>query len=130
ETFSNVVKLGRTHLQDAVPMTLGQEIGAWATQVEAAAAGVRAALPALRTVPQGGTAVGTGLNAPAGFAARFADELTALAATEFTTARDRFALMAAHDGFVAASGTLNTAAAALTKIANDVRLLGSGPRAG
>ncbi len=125
-----VVKLGRTHLQDAVPMTLGQEIGAWASQVEAAGAGIRAALPALRAVPQGGTAIGTGLNAPAGFSNRFADELTALAGSEFTAAGDRFVLMAAHDGFVAASGALNTAAVALTKVANDVRLLGSGPRAG
>ncbi|BBK41600.1 fumarate hydratase class II [Allostella vacuolata] len=130
EAFADVVKLGRTHLQDAVPMTLGQEIGAWAYQVEAAATGVRAAVPALRAVPQGGTAVGTGLNAPAGFAVRFADELSALAGTGFTPAADRFAYMAAHDAFVAASGALNTAAVALTKVANDVRLLASGPRAG
>ncbi|WP_374448420.1 class II fumarate hydratase [Stella sp.] len=128
--FADIVKLGRTHLQDAVPMTLGQEIGAWATQVEAAASGVRAALPALRAVPQGGTAVGTGLNAPAGFAVRFARELTALAGSEFTPAADRFATMAAHDAFVAASGALNVAAVALTKVGNDVRLLASGPRAG
>ena len=128
--FADIVKLGRTHLQDAVPMTLGQEIGAWATQVEAAAAGVRATVPALRAVPQGGTAVGTGLNAPDGFAARFAAELTGLAGTGFTSAPDRFAAMAAHDAFVAASGALNTAAVALTKVANDVRLLASGPRAG
>lgn len=128
--FADVVKLGRTHLQDAVPMTLGQEFGAWATQVEQAAAGVSAALPALRAVPQGGTAVGTGLNAPSGFAVRFAAELTTLAGTEFTPAADRFASMAAHDAFVAASGALNTAAVALTKIGNDVRLLASGPRAG
>ncbi|BBK33050.1 fumarase class II [Stella humosa] len=128
--FTDVVKLGRTHLQDAVPMTLGQEIGAWAYQVEAAAHGLRHALPALRQVPQGGTAVGTGLNAPAGFSARFAQELTALAGSSFAPAEDRFAYMAAHDAFVAASGALNTAAVALTKVANDVRLLASGPRAG
>ncbi|MCC7276639.1 MAG: class II fumarate hydratase, partial [Alphaproteobacteria bacterium] len=128
--FADVVKLGRTHLQDAVPMTLGQEVGAWATQVEDAADGVRAALTRLRAVPQGGTAVGTGLNAPEGFAARFAVELSRLAGSEFVPARDRFAAMAAHDAFVAASGALNALAVALTKVGNDVRLLGSGPRAG
>jgi len=128
--FADVVKLGRTHLQDAVPMTLGQEIGAWARQVELGIARVEATLPDLRRIPQGGTAIGTGLNAPAGFRAAFAEALSAIAGTAFGPADDLFEAMAAHDAFVAASGALNTLAVSLTKIANDVRLLASGPRSG
>ena len=111
-------------------MTLGQEVGGWASQVEDAIAWVETATERLRPVPQGGTAIGTGLNAPAGFDQRFAEEISALAGSRFTVARDKFAAMAAHDAFVACSGALNTLAVALTKIANDVRLLASGPRGG
>ncbi|MBL8808455.1 MAG: class II fumarate hydratase [Rhodospirillales bacterium] len=128
--LAGVVKLGRTHLQDAVPMTLGQEIGAWAMQVELGIARVEGTLPRLYRVAQGGTAVGTGLNAHKGFAARFAQELARLSNLPFMPAEDKFEAIAAHDALVECSGVLCTLAASLNKIANDVRLLASGPRAG
>jgi fumarate hydratase class II len=128
--FAGVIKLGRTHLQDAVPMTLGQEIGAWARQVELGIARVEGSLPRLYRVAQGGTAVGTGLNAHKGFAAKFAQELARLANLPFMPAEDKFEAIAAHDALVECSGVLCTLAASLNKIANDVRLLASGPRAG
>jgi fumarate hydratase class II len=128
--FAGIVKTGRTHLMDATPLTLGDEVGAWATQVEAGAGRVRAVLPELCHIAQGATAVGTGLNAPGGFDAAFAVELTALTGRHFVPAADKFAAIAAHDALVAASGTLNALAAALFKIAGDVRLLASGPRCG
>jgi fumarate hydratase class II len=115
---------------DATPLTVGQEVSGWAAQVAAAADGVAAALPGLRELAIGGTAVGTGLNAPAGFADGVIGELGAITGRRFVAAPNRFAAIAAHDAIVAASGTLRTAAVALTKVANDVRLLGSGPRAG
>ncbi len=128
--LAGAVKIGRTHLQDAVPMTLGQEIGAWARQVELGLVRIEQILPRLYRVAQGGTAIGTGLNADPGFAAAFARELAALAGLPFLPAEDKFEAMAAHDALVECSGTLNTIAAGLHKIANDVRLLASGPRAG
>ncbi len=128
--FARVVKIGRTHLQDAVPLTLGQEFGAHARQVELGIARVEATLPRLYAVAQGGTAVGTGLNAHKGFAARFAQELAQLTALPFMPASDKFEAIAAHDAMIECSGALNTLAASLTKIANDIRLLASGPRSG
>ncbi len=127
---AGIIKLGRTHLQDAVPMTLGQEIGAWARQVELGIARVEGVLPRLYRVAQGGTAVGTGLNAHKGFAAKFAQELARLSNLPFMPAEDKFEAIAAHDALVECSGALCTLAASLNKIANDVRLLASGPRAG
>jgi fumarate hydratase class II len=128
--FASLIKIGRTHLQDAVPMTLGQEVGAWARQVELGIARVEGTLTRLSWVAQGGTAVGTGLNAHPGFAARFAQELAALTGYPFMPSPDKFEAMAAHDAMVECSGALNTVAASLMKIGNDVRLLASGPRAG
>ena len=111
-------------------MTLGQEVGAWARQVELGIARVEGTLTRLSWVAQGGTAVGTGLNAHPGFAARFAQELAALTGHPFMPSPDKFEAMAAHDAMVECSGALNTVAASLMKIGNDVRLLASGPRAG
>jgi fumarate hydratase class II len=128
--YATVVKIGRTHLQDAVPMTLGQEIGAWAAQVRRGTAGVEAALAALAELPIGGTAVGTGLNAPPEFAARMVAELSALTGRALREAPDKFEGLAAHEALAAASAALRTLAGALMKIANDVRWLGSGPRGG
>ncbi len=128
--FADIVKIGRTHLQDATPLTLGDAVGAWACQTELAIERVEAALPRLYRVAQGGTAVGTGVNAPAGFATAFAEELAALTGLPFVTAPNKFEALAAHDAVVEASGALNTVAASLMKIANDIRLLGSGPRCG
>lgn len=128
--FAAIVKIGRTHLQDATPLTLGQEFSGYATQVEHGIARIEAALPRLRALAQGGTAVGTGLNAKAGFDRRFAAEVAALTGLPFETAGNKFEAIAAHDAVVEASGALNTVAASLMKIANDVRFLASGPRCG
>ncbi len=130
EQFAGIVKIGRTHLQDAIPLTLGQEAGAWAWQVEAAATRLRAIQPELMLLAQGGTAVGTGLNAPVGFDRAVCAEIARLTGLPFEPAPDKFAQLAAHDALVALSGMLNAAAVALIKVANDVRLLGSGPRCG
>ncbi len=130
EAFRDVVKIGRTHLQDATPLTLGQEFAGYATQVEAVLAGVKKALPEIYELAQGGTAVGTGLNAPTDFDLIFCEEVAALTGLPFVPAANKFAALAAHDALVAFSGTLNTTAVACMKIANDIRLLGSGPRAG
>ena len=130
EEFATIVKIGRTHLQDAVPLTLGQEFGAYATQVELGITRVEATLARLYSIAQGGTAVGTGLNAHVGFAARFAQELARLTSRPFMPATDKFEALAAHDALVECSGALNTVAASLMKIGNDIRLLGSGPRCG
>jgi fumarate hydratase class II len=127
--FAKIIKMGRTHLQDATPLTLGQEFSGYAEQVKAATARVRSTLPALLALAQGGTAVGTGLNAAAGFDARFAAEASKITGRRFRVAPNKFAALAAHDAVVEASGALNTLATALMKIANDIRLLGSGPRA-
>ena len=128
--FADIVKVGRTHLQDATPLTLGQEFSGYASQIEDALARIEVARSTLYPLAQGGTAVGTGINCPPGFAEAFAGEVAALTGLPYTTARNKFAALAAHDAVVDVSGTLNTLAAALMKIANDVRLLGSGPRAG
>jgi fumarate hydratase class II len=130
EAFAATLKIGRTHLQDAVPMTLGQEFGAWASQVADARGRVAESLPGLCAVAQGGTAVGTGLNAHPRFAATFCAELLRLTLLPFRSAADRFAALAGHDALVACSGDLNVLATALMKLGNDIRLLASGPRAG
>ncbi|MGH3876149.1 MAG: class II fumarate hydratase [Actinophytocola sp.] len=128
--WTSVVKSGRTHLMDAVPVTLGQEAGAWAAQVRYGVERLRSCLPRLAELPIGGTAVGSGLNAPNGFGAAVAAELASLTDLPLTEARDHFEAQATQDGVVEASGQLRTVAVALYKIANDVRWLGSGPRTG
>jgi fumarate hydratase class II len=128
--FKDVVKIGRTHLQDAVPMLLGQEFGGYAEQVEACTVRVRAALEGMYELPLGGTAVGTGLNAPAGFAAGTISEIATRTRLPFREARNHFEAQAAQDSVSFLSGALKTCAVALTKIANDIRWLASGPRAG
>src|SRR6185295_6303468 len=130
ERWDGIVKIGRTHLQDATPLTLGQEFSGYATQVGDNIERIEGLLPRLYRLAQGGTAVGTGLNAPEGFGADFAKEMANLTRLPFTTAPNKFAEMAAHDQMVELSGILNTLAVSLTKIANDIRLLGSGPRSG
>jgi fumarate hydratase class II len=128
--WDGIVKIGRTHLQDATPLTLGQEFSGYAAQIEANVGRLEQLLPRLYRLAQGGTAVGTGLNAPAGFADAFAKEIANLTRLPFTSAPNKFAEMAAHDTMVELSGALNTLAVSLTKIANDIRLMGSGPRCG
>jgi fumarate hydratase class II len=128
--WDRIVKIGRTHLQDATPLTLGQEFSGYAAQVDACIDRVEDVLPRLMQLAQGGTAVGTGLNAPKGFADDFAKEVSNLTQLPFTSAPNKFAELAAHDTLVELSGVLNVIAVALTKIANDIRLLGSGPRCG
>jgi len=128
--FGKIVKIGRTHLQDATPLTLGQEFSGYATQVKYAIARVKGSLPRLSQLAQGGTAVGTGLNTKIGFDKKFADEVAKLTKLPFKTAENKFEALAAHDAIVEMSGVMNTIAASLMKIANDVRLLGSGPRCG
>ena len=130
ESWDRIVKIGRTHLQDATPLTLGQEFSGYAFQIESGIARVEAVLPRLYQLAQGGTAVGTGLNAPKGFAERFAAEIAQLTRLPFETAPNKFEALAAHDTLVELSGVLNVIAVSLTKIANDIRLLGSGPRCG
>jgi fumarate hydratase class II len=128
--FAAIVKIGRTHLQDATPLTLGQEFSGYAQQVRYGIARVEAALPAVLRLAQGGTAVGTGLNAKKGFAEAFAEEVAKLTGLPFVSAPNKFEALATHDSLVELSGVLNTLAVSLMKIANDFRLLGSGPRCG
>ena len=128
--FADIVKIGRTHLQDATPVTLGQEFGAYARQIELGIARVEACLPRLYPLAQGGTAVGTGLNARPEFAERFVSKLVELSGLPFTSAVNKFEALAAHDALVEVSGAFNVIAASAMKIANDIRLLGSGPRSG
>ncbi len=129
--WRTVVKSGRTHLMDAVPVTLGQEFGGYARQVEAGIERVKATLPRLGELAIGGTAVGTGLNAPDGFGAKVVDVLVKVTGlTELSTAKDSFEAQAARDGLVEASGALKTIAVSFTKIANDIRWMGSGPLTG
>jgi fumarate hydratase class II len=128
--WHDVVKIGRTHLQDATPLTLGQEFSGYARQVALGVERAKAALTRLYPLAQGGTAVGTGLNARIGFAEGVAAELAQMCGLPFVTADNKFEALAAHDAVVEASGQLNTIAASLFKIANDIRLLGSGPRCG
>src|SRR5687767_2067552 len=130
EAWDRIVKIGRTHLQDATPLTLGQEFSGYAYQIEAGIARVRAAMPRVYQLAQGGTAVGTGLNAPKGFGEKFAAEIANLTRLPFETAPNKFEALATHDALVELSGVLNVIAVSLTKIANDIRLLGSGPRCG
>jgi fumarate hydratase class II len=128
--FKDIIKIGRTHLQDATPVTLGQEFSAYATQIKYGVARVKSCLPRLSQLAQGGTAVGTGLNCKKGFAELFAKQVSHITNIPFTTAENKFEAMAAHDAVVEASGALNTLSCSLMKIANDIRLLGSGPRCG
>lgn len=130
KAFKDIVKIGRTHLQDATPLTLGQEFSGYTTQMQYAIERVKTALPRLLCLAQGGTAVGTGLNAKPGFAEAFAKEVATYTGLKFITAENKFEALAAHDAFVEMSGMLTTIAASLYKIANDIRLLGSGPRSG
>ena len=128
--WDGIVKIGRTHLQDATPLTLGQEFSGYSRQIADNIERIEGVLPRLCRLAQGGTAVGTGLNAPEGFAEAFAKEMANLTRLPFTSAPNKFAELAAHDTMVELSGVLNTLAVSLTKIANDIRLLGSGPRSG
>ncbi|SDS73423.1 class II fumarate hydratase [Pseudomonas oryzae] len=127
---ADLVKTGRTHLMDATPITFGQELSAFVAQLELADQAIHAALPAVCQLAQGGTAVGTGLNAPQGFAEAIAREISELSGQLFVSAPNKFAALAGHEPLVALSGALKTLAVALMKLANDLRLLGSGPRAG
>jgi len=128
--FSDIVKIGRTHLQDATPLTLGQEFSGYAAQLEQADRHLHGALPHLCELALGGTAVGTGLNAPEGYAEKVAAELARLTGLPFVSAPNKFEVMAAADALVHAHGALKTLAASLMKIANDVRWMASGPRSG
>ncbi len=130
DAFQDIVKIGRTHLQDATPLTLGQEFSGYAAQVSYGIGRVKGALPQLYRLAQGGTAVGTGLNAKPGFAEAFAEEVAAFTGLPFVTAENKFEALATHDSLVDVHGHLNTLAVSLMKIANDIRLLGSGPRSG
>ena len=130
EEFDDIVKIGRTHLQDAVPLTLGQEFSGYVAQLDDAVERIESTLPGLFELAIGGTAVGTGLNSPAGFGEKAAARIAELTGLPFTAASNTFAALAAHDALVFSHGAIRTLAAALMKIANDVRWLGSGPRSG
>ncbi|ACG77198.1 fumarate hydratase class II protein [Phenylobacterium zucineum HLK1] len=130
EEFAHIIKIGRTHTQDATPLTLGQEFGGYAHQVAMSVRRIKETLYGLYELAQGGTAVGTGLNAPVGFAELVAEKIAKITHLPFVTAPNKFEALAAHDAMVFSHGAINTAAAALFKIANDIRFLGSGPRSG
>ncbi|MBV9993157.1 MAG: class II fumarate hydratase [Alphaproteobacteria bacterium] len=130
DEFKDIIKIGRTHTQDATPLTLGQEFSGYVTQVSNGIERVEQTLPKLMELAQGGTAVGTGLNAPKGFAEEVAGRIAAITGLAFTSAPNKFEALAAHDAMVFSHGAINTLAASLFKIANDIRLLGSGPRSG
>ncbi|MEO1043000.1 MAG: class II fumarate hydratase [Pseudomonadota bacterium] len=130
EAFKDIIKIGRTHLQDATPLTLGQEFSGYVAMLDYGIEGVESQLPCLYELAQGGTAVGTGLNAKPGFAEAFAEEVASFTKLPFVTAKNKFEALATHDSLVAAHGSLNNIAVSLFKIANDLRLLGSGPRSG
>jgi fumarate hydratase class II len=130
KAFDHIVKIGRTHTQDATPLTLGQEFSGYAAQVVSSIKRIELTLPGLCELAQGGTAVGTGLNAPIGFAEKVAERIAAITGLPFVTAPNKFEALAAHDSMVFSHGAINAAAAALFKIANDIRFLGSGPRSG
>lgn len=130
QAFESIVKIGRTHLQDATPLTLGQEFSGYAMQIELAIERVQAVLPRLYMLAQGGSAVGTGLNVHPQFADLFVQEVARLTGFPFTSAANKFEALAAHDTLVELSGILNVIAVSFMKIANDIRLLGSGPRCG
>src|SRR5690606_10676909 len=130
EAFAKIVKIGRTHLMDATPLTLGQEFGGYAAQVRKSCEAIESSLPHLAALALGGTAVGTGLNAPQGFATAVAGKIAELTGLPFVTADDKFEALSANDAVVEASGALKRAAVALMAVANNIRLLGSGPRCG
>ncbi|HWK37747.1 MAG TPA: class II fumarate hydratase [Hyphomicrobium sp.] len=130
QAWKDIIKIGRTHTQDATPLTLGQEFSGYTQQVENGIKRIEQTLPSLMELAQGGTAVGTGLNAPKGFAEKIAERIAAITQLPFTSAPNKFEALAAHDAMVMSHGAINTLAAALFKIANDIRLLGSGPRSG
>ena len=130
KAWSSIIKIGRTHTQDATPLTLGQEFSGYAKQVDNGIARIEMTLPALMQLAQGGTAVGTGLNAPKGFAEAVAERIASITGLPFTSAPNKFEALAAHDAMVFSHGAINTVAASLFKIANDIRFLGSGPRSG
>ena len=130
DEFKDIIKIGRTHTQDATPLTLGQEFSGYATQVKNGVERIEMTLPKLMQLAQGGTAVGTGLNAPVGFAEKVAARIAKISNMAFTSAPNKFEALAAHDAMVFSHGAINTVAASLFKIANDIRLLGSGPRSG
>ena len=130
KAWGHIIKIGRTHTQDATPLTLGQEFSGYATQVANGIRRIESTLPDLMQLAQGGTAVGTGLNAPKGFAEKVAARIAAITGLPFTSAPNKFEALAAHDAMVMSHGAINTAAASLFKIANDIRFLGSGPRSG
>jgi fumarate hydratase class II len=130
KAWAHIIKIGRTHTQDATPLTLGQEFGGYAQQVANGIERIEQTLPKLMELAQGGTAVGTGLNAPIGFAEKVAENIAAITGLPFTTAPNKFEALAAHDAMVFSHGAINTVAASLFKIANDIRFLGSGPRSG
>jgi fumarate hydratase, class II len=130
KAWAHIIKIGRTHTQDATPLTLGQEFSGYAQQVANGIARIELTLPGLMQLAQGGTAVGTGLNAPVGFADKVAARIAALTGLPFTSAPNKFEALAAHDAMLFTHGAINTAAASLFKIANDIRFLGSGPRSG
>jgi fumarate hydratase class II len=130
QEFADIIKIGRTHTQDATPLTLGQEFSGYATQVANAIARIETTLPGIYELAQGGTAVGTGLNAPPEFAAKVAERIAQITQLPFVSAPNKFEALAAHDALVFAHGAVNAAAVALFKIANDIRFLGSGPRSG
>jgi fumarate hydratase class II len=128
--FKDIIKIGRTHTQDATPLTLGQEFSGYATQVANGIERIELTLPKLMELAQGGTAVGTGLNAPIGFAEKVAARIAKITGLAFVSAPNKFEALAAHDAMIFSHGAINTVAASLFKIANDIRLLGSGPRSG
>ena len=130
DAFAHIIKIGRTHTQDATPLTLGQEFSGYSHQVAMAVRRIKESLYGLYELAQGGTAVGTGLNAPIGFDKKVAEKIAAITHLPFVTAPNKFEALAAHDAMVYSHGALNTTAAALFKIANDIRFLGSGPRSG
>ncbi|TID19620.1 Pre-mRNA-splicing factor [Venturia nashicola] len=130
KSFEKIIKIGRTHLQDATPLTLGQEFSGYVTQLEYGILRVESSLPRLKMLAQGGTAVGTGINTFKGFAEGIAEEVSKMTGHQFITAPNKFEALAAHDAVVEAHGQLNTLASSLFKIAQDIRLLGSGPRCG
>ena len=130
KAWTHIIKIGRTHTQDATPLTLGQEFGGYAQQIANGIRRIEQTLPMLMELAQGGTAVGTGLNAPKGFAEKVAERIAAITGMPFSSAPNKFEALAAHDAMLMSHGAINTVAASLFKIANDIRFLGSGPRSG
>jgi fumarate hydratase class II len=130
KSWAHIIKIGRTHTQDATPLTLGQEFSGYATQIANGITRIEQTLPMLMQLAQGGTAVGTGLNAPNGFAEKVAARIAELTGLPFTSAPNKFEALAAHDAMLMTHGAINTVAASLFKIANDIRFLASGPRSG